>query len=91
MKAPPNRLLIAGTVLDGIGAIGISRVFTFCGQNELTPSQAIEWYNKKIKKAIPLMQTETGKQQAKKELKYVYSFFERYKKESEETYPLSNT
>ena len=78
------KILFDADKLEGSGAIGISRVFIFCGQNGLTPAEAIEWYKKEIEKARPRMQTEIGKSIAKEEFKYVNSFFEKFKKEEQE-------
>ena len=77
------KILFDADKLDGLGAVGIARVFSLCGQQGLTPSQAIVWYKQKIKKAMPLMQTNVAKQIVERELAYVNSFFEKYKKEEE--------
>ena len=77
------KILFDADKLDGIEAIGIARVFIFCGQNGLTIKEAIDWYKNKIEKAIPKMQTEIGKKIAKRKLEYVYSFFKKFKEEEE--------
>jgi len=63
------KILYDADKIDGLGAIGIARVFAFCGQNGMPPKKAIERYKKKINLAIPQMQTEIGKKLAEKEFK----------------------
>lgn len=82
---PPStieaQILFDADKLDGLGAIGIARVFALCGQQGLTIKETVQWYRAKIKKAIPYMQTAIGKKLAAKELKYVLSFLKKIEKE----------
>ena len=75
------KILFDADKLDGFGTIGIARVFGYCGQRGLTPKEAVQWYKQKIKKAAPLMQTETGKEMVREKAKEVFSFLKRYEQE----------
>ena len=75
------KILFDADKLDGVGAIGIARVFSLCGQNGLTPDEAIEWYKRKIEKASPFLQTSIGREVAEEKLRYVEDFFRRYYEE----------
>ncbi len=77
------KILFDADKLDGIGALGIARVFAFCGQRGLSIEEAIKWYKSKIKKALPLLQTEIAKKKAEKELRFVYYFIKKIKQEKE--------
>jgi len=84
IKTPSSieaKILFDADKLDGLGAIGIARVFALCGQQGLSIDETVEWYRAKIKKAIPYMQTEIGKEIAEKQLKYVNSFLEKIEEE----------
>jgi len=76
------KILYDADKLDGLGAVGIARVFTLCGQHGMTPEQAIEYYKKKIKQAFPFLQTEKAKKIMEEELKYVKSFITKFNKEN---------
>lgn len=84
IKAPSSneaKILYDADKLDGLGAIGIARVFALCGQQGLSISETVKWYRAKIKKALPHMQTGIGTKLAAQELKYVESFIEKIEKE----------
>lgn len=84
IKTPSSieaKILFDADKLDGLGAIGIARVFALCGQQGLSIDETVEWYRAKIKKAIPYMQTEIGKEIAEKQLKYVNSFLKKIEEE----------
>ena len=67
--------------LDGLGEIGIARVFALCGQRGMTPVEAVAWYERKIGMALPGMRTELGMRLAEKRLKEVNRFLERLRRE----------
>ena len=67
--------------LDGLGAIGIARVFVFCGQQGLAPTEAIQWYEYKMAQAAPLLRTKAGTNLAAKEVEYVLAFIQKFKEE----------
>ena len=75
------KILYDADKLDGIGAIGISRVFSYTGQNGIIPSDAIKWYIEKIEKAHDNMQTRMGRKEAEDRIKYVKSFIQKFYEE----------
>ena len=75
-----GKVLFDADKLDGLGEIGIMRVFKLCGQMGLTPEETIEWYERKIQKALPLMQTDIAKKMGKDDFDYVIRFIEQFKK-----------
>lgn len=78
------QILYDADKLDGLGGIGIARVFALCGQQGKNIAETVKWYREKIKKARPYMQTDIGKKLAAKQLKYVLSFLDRIEKEQKE-------
>ncbi len=76
-----SKILFDADKIDGLGSIGISRVFLFCGQRGLTLRESIKWYKKKINLTLKNLQTKKGKEIAKKKLKYVKNFIKELEKE----------
>ena len=83
---PPSsieaKILFDADKIDGLGAVGIARVFTYCGQNGMSPEDALKWYIRKIKLAEPQLQTEIGRKIAKEKIHYVYDFFKLFEIEN---------
>ena len=77
-----SKILFDADKLDGLGAVGIARVFSYCGQKGLSPEEALKWYKQKIKLAAPQLQTEIGRRLAKEKIDYVYSFFKMFENEN---------
>ena len=50
--------------------IGVERVFALYGQMGLSEEETIDWYERKIEKALPLMQTDIAREMGKKDLEY---------------------
>jgi uncharacterized protein len=67
--------------LDGLGAIGITRVFALSGQKGWTQQQGVQFYRKKIDIALPAMRTDLGRKLCDKRLKMVNKFLENFEKE----------
>lgn len=79
-----SKILFDADKLDGLGAIGIARVFALCGQQGLSISETVKWYRAKILKAIPYMRTDIGKKLAAEGLPDVISFLDEIEKEQAE-------
>lgn len=81
-RSKEARILYDADKIDGLGPIGVARSLVFCGELHMTPSEAIEWYETKIKKAIPRMKSQAGKRIAKKKLAYSLKFIKAFKLET---------
>ncbi len=74
------RILFDADKLEGVGAIGIARVFMSAGQRGMSIEKTIEWYKKKMEIAENMLQTETGKKMIKmikEKMKMVLNFLDR--------------
>jgi uncharacterized protein len=69
-----SKILFDADKLDGLGPIGIARVFLYCGECGMTLKQAVKWYKKKIKIAMQNLQTPEGIKIAKEKLKFTNEF-----------------
>lgn len=74
-----SKILFDADKLDGLGPIGIARVFVLCGQQGKSVEESVEWYEKKIKAARSGLQTKHGKQEAKKLLPFTLEFLRELK------------
>jgi uncharacterized protein len=76
--------------LDAVGAIGIARTFAFGGakgqqivsENELVPNSLQHFYDKLLKLA-PLMNTESGRQEAERRHQFMLLFLKEFQRETE--------
>jgi uncharacterized protein len=76
------RILFDADKLDGLGAVGIARVFALFGQMDLAPHAAIKWYRAKMKIALEYIQTDEGRRLCELRLPYVEAFLKRMESES---------
>lgn len=84
------KILFDADKLDGLGAIGIARVFAYCGQRGMSPEEAIQWYFSKIDIAAPNIQTSVGAKMVRKKLSYVEKFLSKLKQEAKSKEVLSD-
>jgi len=68
------KVLFDADKLDGMGVIGIARVFALFGQMGKSPIEAIAWYRNKISLAHHHLQTEEGRRLFEARLEYVVGF-----------------
>lgn len=68
------KILFDADKLDGLGAIGISRVFSLFGQVNGSIKDAIPWYRRKIDLSLTHLQTEEGRRLCQAKLPFVQQF-----------------
>jgi uncharacterized protein len=76
------KILFDADKLDGLGAVGIARVFGLFGQMDKAPFEAIDWYKKKIHIALEYIQTDEGRRICQSRLAYVQDFLSQMELES---------
>jgi uncharacterized protein len=76
------KILFDADKLDGLGAVGIARVFSLFGQMNLAPFAAIAWYRKKIDIALAYMQTAEGRRLCQSKLAFVQQFLSQMESEA---------
>lgn len=74
-----GKILFDADKLDGLGKIGVERVFALCSQMGLSEEETIDWYERKIEKALPLMQTDIAREMGKEDLEYTRKFIYDFK------------
>jgi uncharacterized protein len=76
------RVLFDADKLDGVGGIGVARVFSFFGQMDRPPLEAIGWYRGKIEIALAHIQTDEGRRLCEERLAYTQAFLARFDAET---------
>ena len=75
------RILFDADKLDGLGAIGISRVFSLFGQMNSSIKEAIPWYRRKIDLSLRHLQTDEGRRLCHTRLAFVLQFIDQLESE----------
>jgi uncharacterized protein len=75
------RIVFDADKIDGVGAIGIARVFSLFGQMGKGPLEAVEWYRKKICTARGNLQTPEGRRVFAAKARYTETFLKTLERE----------
>jgi uncharacterized protein len=75
------KILFDADKLDGLGAIGITRVFSLFGQMNGSVKEAIAWYRKKIDISLRHLQTKEGMRLCQARLPFVLQFLDQLESE----------
>jgi uncharacterized protein len=67
-------ILFDADKIDGVGPIGVARVFAFFGQSGRPPLEAIDWYTKKIAIAREHLHTSEGKRIFEERARFALDF-----------------
>jgi uncharacterized protein len=68
------RILFDADKIDGLGAVGVARVFAMFGQMGRSPIEAIPWYRNKLAISLNHLQTEEGRRLFESRQDYVEEF-----------------
>lgn len=76
-----SKILFDADKIDGVGYIGIARVFAYCGQLGMDIKETIKWYREKIDLSLRNLQTKEGKEMFQERLRPVEGFLEAIEKD----------
>lgn len=79
-----SKILFDADKIDAVGAVGITRALILCGQQGKSSEECLRWYQNKIRKVLPFIQTKEGHNLLKKRLGFVKHFLTKYREEAEQ-------